>query len=334
MTVKKSDSIIKEVLFLLVMFFTLPTISDGSDFLINRLSLDINGAKKLLPERDLFSNKGSFGKVLLICGSKNMVGCCYLATIGALRSGAGLVTLAFPDCLYFPLTSRLTENLFLPLSCNENGFISKENKALLIKAVNESEVVMLGCGIGVTDDTKSVVKDIILNSKTPLVLDADALNCIADSVEILSKAKCDILLTPHPGEMSRLCGKTVSEIQEDRESTAVEFCNKYKVNLLLKGHETIICNKECTDIYVNKTGNTGLSKGGAGDLLSGIISGLFPSMKKAGESLFSSAALGAFIHGLTSDFLKEEFSEYSMLPTDCADALPEVFSFLSNYIEV
>lgn len=315
------------------MFFTLPTISDGSDFLINKLSLDINGAKKLLPERDLFSNKGSFGKVLLICGSKNMVGCCYLATIGALRSGAGLVTLAFPDCLYFPLTSRLTENLFLPLSCNENGFISKENKASLIKAVNESDVVMLGCGIGVTDDTKAVVKDIILNSKTPLVLDADALNCIADSVDVLSEAKCDILLTPHPGEMSRLCGKSISEIQKNRESIVVEFCSKYKVNLLLKGHGTIICNKECTDIYVNKTGNTGLSKGGAGDLLSGIISGLFPSMKKAGESLFSSAALGAFIHGLTSDFLKEEFSEYSMLPTDCADALPEVFSFLSNYIE-
>ena len=179
----------------------------------------------------------------------------------------------------------------------------------------------------------AVVKDIILNSKTPLILDADALNCIADSVDILSKAKCDIFLTPHPGEMSRLCGTTVSEIQEDRESTAVEFCNKYKVNLLLKGHETVICNKECTDIYINKTGNTGLSKGGAGDLLSGIVSGLFPSMKKAGESLFSSAALGAFIHGLTSDFLKEDFSEYSMLPTDCADALPEVFSFLSNYIE-
>ncbi len=301
--------------------------------MINRLSLDLNSAKHLLPERDLFSNKGSFGRVLLICGSKSMVGCCYLATIGALRSGAGLVTLAFPDCLYIPLTSRLTENLFLPLSCDENGFISIKAKELLIKKVNESDVVMLGCGIGVTDDTKAVVKDIILNSKTPLILDADALNCIADSVDILSKAKCDILLTPHPGEMSRLCGKTIFEIQEDRESTAVEFCNKYKVNLLLKGHETVICNKECTDIYINKTGNTGLSKGGAGDLLSGIISGLFPPMKKEGNSLFVSAVLGAFIHGLTSDFLKEEFSEFSMLPTDCANALPEVFSFLSNYIE-
>lgn len=301
--------------------------------MINRLSLDLNGSKQLLPERDPFSNKGSFGKVLLICGSKNMVGCCYLATMGSLRSGAGLVTLAFPDCLYIPLASRLTENLFLPLSCDENGFISKENTTLLIKAVNEADVVMLGCGIGVTDDTKTVVKDIILNSKTPLILDADAINCIADSVDVLSKAACDILLTPHPGEMSRLCDKTISEIQENRVSTVIDFCSKYKVNLLLKGHETLICNKECTDIYINKTGNTGLSKGGAGDLLSGIISGLFPAMKKDGKSLFSSAVLGAFIHGLTSDFLKEDFSEYSMLPSDCADILPDVFAFLSNYIE-
>ncbi len=301
--------------------------------MINRLSLDINGIAKMLPERDLFSNKGSFGKVLLICGSKNMVGCCYLATMGALRSGAGLVTLAFPECLYIPLTSRLTENLFLPLSCDEKGFISKDNIDNLIEMINKSDVAMLGCGIGVTDDTKAVVNDIILNSKTPLILDADALNCIADSVDILSRAQCDILLTPHPGEMSRLIGKSIAEIQENREQTVIDFCNKYNVNVLLKGHETVICNKECTELYINKTGNTGLAKGGAGDLLSGIISGLYPSMKKGGNSLFSSAVLGSFIHGLTSDFLKEEFSEYSMLPSDCADALPDVFSFLNNYIE-
>ena len=287
----------------------------------------------MLPERDLFSNKGSFGKVLLICGSKNMVGCCYLATMGALRSGAGLVTLAFPECLYIPLTSRLTENLFLPLSCDEKGFISKDNINNIIEKVNNSDIVMLGCGIGVTDDTKDIVIDVILNSKTPLILDADALNCIADSVDILSRADCDILLTPHPGEMSRLCGKAITKIQENREQTVIDFCSKYNVNLLLKGHETVVCNKECTEIYINKTGNTGLSKGGSGDLLSGIISGLYPSMKKGGNFLFSSAVLGAFIHGLTSDFLKEEFSEYSMLPSDCADALPDVFAFLNNYIE-
>lgn len=308
-------------------------LSDGGIFLINRLSLDINGAAKMLPERDLFSNKGSFGRVLLICGSKNMVGCCYLATMGALRSGAGLVTLAFPECLYISLTSRLTENLFMPLPCDGKGYISKDNISTLIDAVNNSDIVMLGCGIGVTDNTKAIVKEIILNSKAPLILDADALNCITDSVDILSKADCEILLTPHPGEMSRLCGKTITEIQENREKTAIDFCSKYNVNLLLKGYETVICNKECTELYVNKTGNTGLSKGGAGDLLSGIISGLYPSMKKSSQSLFDSAVLGAFIHGLTADFLKEDFSEYSMLPSDCADALPDVFAFLNNYIE-
>ena len=323
MTVKKSNSIIKEVLFL----------SDGSGFLITRLSLDIRSAAALLPERDLFSNKGSFGKVLLICGSKKMVGCCYLATLGALRSGAGLVTLAFPDCLYIPLTSRLTENLFLPLKCDNEGYLSDDNINTILDFVKKSDVVMLGCGIGVTDGTKAIVKSIIENSEVPLILDADAINCISDTPEILLEAKCDVLLTPHPGEMSRLCGKTINEIELNREQTAIDFCDKYKVNLLLKGHKTLVCNKECTELYINKTGNKGLSKGGAGDLLSGIISCLFPSMKNDGSSLFYSAVLGAFIHGLTADFLKEDLSEYAMLPSDCADALPEVFSFLNNYIE-
>lgn len=301
--------------------------------MINRLSLDIKSASALLPERDPFSNKGSFGRVLLICGSKRMVGCCYLATMGALRSGAGLVTLAFPDCLYIPLASRLTENLFLPLKYDVDGCLSEDNLNTLIDAVNKSDVVMLGCGIGVTDDTKAIVKGIIENAEGPLILDADGINCISDNPDILLKSKCEILLTPHPGEMSRLCGKTISDIEADREETVLSFCDKFKVNLLLKGHETLICNSDCTKLYVNKTGNTGLSKGGAGDLLSGIISGIYPSMKNNGKSLFDSAVLGAFIHGLTSDFLKEDFSEYSMLPSDCADALPDVFAFLNNYIE-
>ena len=301
--------------------------------MINRLSLDITSAAALLPERDLFSNKGSFGKVLLICGSKRMVGCCYLTTVGALRSGAGLVTLAFPENLYIPLTSRLTENLFLPLECDDMGFLSEKNIPLILDELKKADVAMLGCGIGVTDDTKTMVKSVIKNSKKPLILDADALNCISDNPKILTEAKCEILLTPHPGEMSRLCGKTISDIESNREQTITDFCSKYKVNVLLKGHETLICNHDCTKLYKNKTGNTGLSKGGAGDLLSGIISGLYPSMKNNGNTLFDSAVLGAFIHGLTSDFLKEEFSEYSMLPSDCADALPDVFSFLNNYIE-
>ncbi len=295
--------------------------------MINKYSLDINSASKLLPERDPFSHKGSFGRALLICGSKNMVGCCSLATEGALRSGAGLVTLAFPDYLYNALTSRLTENLFLPVSTNEEGTISSDSIDTILTACNESDVVMVGCGLGTSESIKELVKALVTKCEKPLIIDADALNCLSEFNDALINKKCEILLTPHPGEMSRLCGLSVPDIEENREEIIIDFCRTYKVNVLLKGHETLICDSYAEKLYINKTGNTGLSKGGAGDLLSGIIAGLTPSMK---GNLFNSAILGAFVHGMTADIMKNEMSEYSILPSDCAKALGKVYSHLEN----
>lgn len=295
--------------------------------LINKNSLDIKGASMLLPNREPFSHKGSFGKVLLICGSKNMVGCCSLAVEGALRSGAGLVTLAFPDCLYTSLTSRLTENLFLPLSTDEKGSINSDNIDILLNVCTKSDAVMIGCGLSTSDSIKEIVKAIILKCEKPLIMDADALNCLSENKDSLLNRKNEILLTPHPGEMSRLCGLSVSEIEGNREKCLVDFCEKYKVNVLLKGHETLLCNAAADKLYVNKTGNTGLSKGGAGDLLAGIIAGLTPALK---GNLFEAAVLGAFVHGMSADLLKEEMSEYSILPSDCAKNLGKVYSLIEN----
>ncbi len=295
--------------------------------MIYKSSLDIKSASKLLPKRDPFSHKGSFGRALLICGSKNMVGCCALATEGALRSGAGLVTLAFPECLYTSVTTRLTENLFLPLLTDDNGTISKDAMDILLKACSDSDVVMIGCGLGTTKNIQEIVKTLVCKCEKPLIMDADALNCLSLYNDVLLSKKCDILLTPHPGEMSRLCGLSVSDVEENREDIVIDFCKTYKVNLLLKGHETLICNSSADKIYVNKTGNTGLSKGGAGDLLSGIITGLTLSMN---GDLFNSAALGAFVHGMSADLLKKEMSEYSILPSDCAKVLGKVYALLEN----
>jgi NAD(P)H-hydrate epimerase len=256
-----------------------------------------------------------------------MVGCCTLATEGALRSGAGLVTLAFPDCLYTALTSRLTENLFLSLSTNNDGCISSDSINTLLKACKNSDVIMVGCGLGTSESIKELVKALVTQNEKPLIMDADALNCLSEFNDILLNKKCEILLTPHPGEMSRLCGLSVSDIEANREEIIVDFCETYKVNVLLKGHETLICNSSADCLYVNKTGNTGLSKGGAGDLLSGIIAGLTPAMK---GNLFNSAILGAFVHGLSADLLKNEISEYSILPSDCAKTLGKVYSLLEN----
>lgn len=295
--------------------------------LINKNSLDIKTASKLLPKREPFSHKGSFGRALLICGSKNMVGCCALATEGALRSGAGLVTLAFPDCLYTSLTSRLTENLFLPLSTNEDGTISSDSITTILNSCINSDVVMVGCGLGTSKSIKDLIKVLVTQNEKPLIIDADALNCLSEFIDALSDKKCEILLTPHPGEMSRLCGLNISDIEENREEIIIDFCKTYKVNVLLKGHETLICNSNADKLYINKTGNTGLSKGGAGDLLSGIIAGLTLSMC---GNLFNSAVLGAFVHGMSADLLKNEMSEYSILPSDCGKILGKVYALIED----
>lgn len=285
-------------------------------------NLDIYSAAQLLPERKPFSHKGSFGKVLIICGSKNMVGCCVLATLGALRSGAGLVTVAFPDVIYSSITSQITEATFLPLPTDENGFISHLALSQILEKAETSDVVVVGCGIGVGYTQSLIITSLLDIEDKPIIIDADGLNCLSMAPEILKKTKANVLLTPHPGEMSRLTGIDVVDIEKDRISVITDFCKEYNVNVLLKGHETLLCDSNCTELYVNQTGNTGLSKGGSGDLLAGIIGGLTPSLN---GDVFKSAVLGAFVHGLSADLLAEEMSEYSILPSDCAYNLGKVY---------
>ena len=293
---------------------------------MNPVTLNIKSAAQLLPKRTPDGNKGTFGKVLLICGSKKMVGCCSLATKGALRSGAGLVTLAFPDVLYTSLTSTLTENLFLPLESDENGYISHLAVSNILEAAQQADVIMLGCGIGV-GYAQNLITTTLLSFEKPLVLDADALNNLVSCTALLKKSKANIIITPHPGEMARLIGCSIEQVQADRVGCAVRFAKENGVNVLLKGHETVLCSSTGDQVYINKTGNSGLAKGGSGDLLSGIIAGLTPNLK---GDVFKAGVLGAFVHGMCADVLKAEMSEYSILPTDCADVLGKVFKIIEE----
>jgi NAD(P)H-hydrate epimerase len=285
-------------------------------------SLDLKSANLLLPKRVQESHKGTYGNVLLICGSKNMVGCCVLAAQGALRSGAGLVTVAFPDVLYTSLTSRLTECLFMPLPTDDSGYISHLAIGELLPAIERADVVAVGCGLGVGYAQSLITTTLLECESKPVIFDADALNCIAQAPEMLQKATAKVLLTPHPGEMSRLTGESVDFIENNRKKVISDFCNKYNVNVLLKGHKTLICNESDDRLYVNTTGNSALAKGGAGDLLTGIIAGLTPAMK---GDLFQSAVMGAFVHGLSADIAVKGQSEYSVLPSDCALKLGEAY---------
>lgn len=266
-------------------------------------------AIKNIRKRHFNSHKGSFGSVLTVCGSYNMTGCVYLCNQAAAEIGAGLVTAAFPDCIYNVAASKLNEPLMMPLPSNKNGRIRTDAKQLLAK-FEKTTVVAVGCGIGVDNDTKELVRFIVENAEKTVILDADALNCIAKEPEILKNAKGDIIITPHPGEMARLTGLSVAEIEKDRIGTAISFAEKYGVTVVLKGANTVIADKNGR-VCINPTGNPSMSRGGSGDVLTGLVAGLVPQTADG----FSACCTACYIHGMTADILARKYGPLSATPT-------------------
>ena len=290
--------------------------TEGSLFTYSREDIG-----RLLPARASVSNKGTFGNALVIAGSKNMPGAAKIAVGGAVKSGVGLVTLAFPDAAYAAIAPCVTEQIILPCPSNEDGTFSASALDFLEKKSAGVTAALIGCGLGVNTDTLALVNGVIKHFDIPLVLDADALNCISKNPYILEKSKNKPILTPHPGEMSRLTGKPISEIVADPISSAAEFVKKYNCVLVLKGANTVVCESGSEKVYVNKTGNSGLAKGGSGDLLSGII----VSLLAQGMKPFEAACCAVFIHGDCADAVAGESSERGMTVTDMIDYLPKYF---------
>ena len=269
-----------------------------------------------IKKRTYNDHKGTYGKVLTICGSKNMTGCVYLCNQAAVEIGAGLVISAFPECVYSAVTPKLNEPVFLPLEYNENGRISHLACKKLLEKMADASVIAIGCGIGVDSDTKQLVEFVLENAQCPVVLDADGLNCISKNTDALKNAECDVIITPHPGEMARLAGKTVAEIEQNRIKTAMEFAKEYGVTVLLKGANTVVADKNGR-ITVNTTGNPSMARGGSGDVLTGIIAGLVPQT----QDVYAAACTGAYIHGLTGDFVTEKYGELAATPTRVVENL-------------
>lgn len=273
-----------------------------------------------LPLRETESHKNDFGHVLVIAGSRNMPGAACLATNAAVRSGAGLVTVAFPKSAYPSLASHTVESMLMPLPEDENGSLSAEAAAIILENLSRFDAVVMGCGLGKGEGVTAVVNSVLSEFTKTVVLDADGLNAVSQDMSVLEHSPASIIVTPHPGEMARLCGKTVGEIQDDRRTVATEFAKKYGVTVLLKGAATLVCGKDGL-CYVNVTGNPGLAKGGSGDILSGLIGGLCAS----GLTPFSAASAGAFIHGLAADFAKNKKSMSAMTGSDVISCFSKVF---------
>ncbi len=277
--------------------------------------------RNMLPKRKPVSNKGTYGHALCVCGSMKMTGAAYLSVSGALRSGAGLVTAAFPQSAYAGIAPKLTEPLLLPLESNFEGTFAYSAMADIIEASKRASAVLIGCGLGFNKDTTTLVHNLIKEIKSPIILDADGINALSTNIDILKEAQAPVILTPHPGEMSRLCGKTVAEILANPIGIANDFAKKHGVTVVLKTANTVVCDGK-SDVYINTTGNSGLSKGGSGDLLAGIT----VSFVAQGMKPFDAAVAAVYLHGLGADIVAEKTSMRGMLPSDVLNYLPELFS--------
>lgn len=275
----------------------------------------------LPPVREPESNKGTYGKLLLICGSVGMGGAALMATQAALRCGAGLVKLATVEQNLFAAYPHFPEAVTIPLKAGEDGTISQTQIPRLLEEVKQASAVVLGCGLGQSPALEELLHQVLETCTVPLLIDADGINLLSKHIEWLSECCGPVILTPHPGEMARLCGKTIAQIQQNREQTALDFGKQHSLVLVLKGHNTLVYDPAGW-LWENTTGNPGMARGGSGDVLAGIIGSL---LAQPGFTPGQAAGFGVYLHGLAGDLAAANKSQYAMLPTDLIETLPEAF---------
>ena len=268
---------------------------------------------RILPDRDPWGHKGSFGKILMLCGSVGFTGAAYLAAMGALRTGAGLTFLGVPESIYAIEAVKLNEPVVFPLP-DKKGRLSREAIPEILSRLPSMDAVLVGCGMGQSEDILEVVKVVLANAACPVVLDADGINLLAAHKDVVRGREALTILTPHDGEAARLAGT----VGQDRIAYAKALAQDFGCILLLKGHRTVITDGE--SVYVNHTGNPGMAVGGGGDVLAGMI----VSLLGQGIAPLQAAACGAWLHGAAGDLCAQELGQYAMLPSDMLDALPRL----------
>jgi ADP-dependent NAD(P)H-hydrate dehydratase len=272
-----------------------------------------------LPPRAVDANKGTFGRVLIVAGSRGMSGAAVLCASGALRGGAGLVRLAVPEGILPIVATANPCYTTAPLPQDAHGRLSAAALPELLELVRRNSVAEFGPGLGQSAELGNVLASILEQTATPLVLDADALNVLAGRLGSLRKHSGPIVLTPHPGEFARLLHCDIPSVQARRQELAAEFARTHGVVVVLKGHGTIVTDGQ--RVYVNTTGNPGMATGGTGDVLGGLIAAL---MGQALET-FAAAQLAVYLHGLAGDLAREQLGEASLIASDLLDFLPHAF---------
>ena len=301
--------------------FLLP---EGSDFCGEVIVADIGVKpidkiysiikKPVFPKRRHNSHKGTFGTAFLICGSYGMVGAAILAAKAALRSGVGIAKCLLCEGIYAPFTAAVPEAVCVPVSQTPTGSI--KYSADISEFIENASALLFGCGVSQSGDTLKILLDIIEKSEIPTVIDADGINLLSSHIDLLKKSKAPIILTPHPAEMARLCGCTVKEIEADRIGKARHFATLHNCVLVLKGANTIVATPT-GEIFINTTGNPGMSTGGSGDVLAGIL----VSLLAQGFSPIEAAKSAVFLHGEAGDRAATRKGERAMLPSDIIEEL-------------
>jgi NAD(P)H-hydrate epimerase len=279
------------------------------------------------------SNKGKFGHVLVLTGSRGFLGAANMASHSAARTGAGLVTLAVPESL-LPAAMSAVDPVIMTrgLSETNEGTFSKQALEAALEQAKKSTVVAMGPGIGAhVSETAEFVREFIKQCPVPMVIDADALNILASEpdhgVSILTARQAATVLTPHPGEMARLIGKSTKDVQADRFGIVREAAERYRCTVLLKGARTLIATAGQVALNINVSGNAGMATGGAGDVLTGIIAALLGM----GLDPHAAASAGAYIHGLSGDITAERHGgKAGLIATDLIDHLPEALGRLNG----
>ena len=278
-----------------------------------------------LQKRSPESHKGNTGHLLIVAGSTGKTGAAAMTAISAMRSGAGLVTLGIPKSLNPVLETQVLEVMTSPLSEAEGGILDESSLDEIMELISGKKCLALGPGLGTASGTKNLVIRIIQECSLPLVIDADGLNNLIDNIHILENLKNPVILTPHPGEMSRLTGRPVSFIQNDRINCARSFAEKFKVHVVLKGARTVIAHPD-GKVFVNPTGNPGMASGGMGDILTGIIAGFVTQ----GYSPESATHAGVYLHGAAADALAKKKALFGYLATEVMNAIPGQIQHLIN----
>jgi len=289
------------------------------------LLIDAAEARRLLPVRSRDGHKGTFGHLLVVAGSTGKGGAAVMAAESGLRGGAGLVTLACPQSIQPVLASQLTEVMTVPLadSKGEIGLLSYDD---LLTLAEGKQALAIGPGLGLGEETSGLVRRLVEDSELPMVIDADGLTAFCGHTHIFDhQVDRQIVLTPHPGEMARLTGLPVDEIQANRFVVARDFAVRHSVVLVLKGARTLTASPDGR-VHVNSSGHAGLASGGMGDVLTGLIGSLLAQ----GLDAMAAATLGVYLHGLAADRLLATFGDAGLLATDVMYELPAARQALSK----